>query len=156
MSKNYSKEIADAVSMFLHEDDWNFQEVDDGGIIRTGIKLKSKLKSADIYINVLKDSFVVVSVPKLSADKTCINEMAEFITRANYGLNHGNFEMDYSDGEIRYKTSMYCGDIIPTYNQIEAAIYINLSTLDDYGNGIAMVAFGMGTPEEAVKSCEED
>ncbi len=156
MAKNYSKEIADAVSMFLHEDDWKFSEVDDDGIIRTGIRIESKLKSADIYINVLKDSFVVVSVPALKADKDCINEMAEFITRANYGLNHGNFEMDYKDGEIRYKTSMYCGNIIPTHEQIKAAIYINISTLDDYGNGIAMVAFGMGTPEEAVESCEKD
>ncbi|MDE6774845.1 MAG: YbjN domain-containing protein [Ruminococcus sp.] len=155
MAKNYSKEIADAVSMFLHEDDWKFSEVDDDGIIRTGIRIESKLKSADIYINVLKDSFVVVSVPALKADKDCINEMAEFITRANYGLNHGNFEMDYRDGEIRYKTSMYCGNMIPTPEQIKAVIYINVSTLDDYGNGIAMVAFGMSTPEDAIRMCEE-
>ncbi|MDE5764123.1 MAG: YbjN domain-containing protein [Ruminococcus sp.] len=156
MSKDYSKEIADAISMFLHEDDWKFSEVDDGGVIRTGVKLNSKIKNADVYINVLKESFVVLSVPKLGADKNCMDEMAEFITRANYGLNHGNFEMDYSDGEIRYKTSLYCGDVVPTYEQIKAAIYINISTLDDYGNGIAMVAFGMGTPEEAVESCENN
>lgn len=156
MSKDYSKEIADAISMFLHEDDWKFAEVDDGGIIRTGIRLDSKIKNADIYINVMKNSFIVLSVPQLKADKDCIDEMAEFITRANYGLNYGNFELDFRDGEIRYKTSMYCGDVIPNYDQIKAAIYLNVSTLDDYGNGIAMVAFGMGTPEEAIKSCEED
>ena len=154
MAKNYSKEIADAVSMFLHEDDWKFSEVDDDGIIRTGIRIESKLKSADIYINVLKDSFVVVSVPALKADKDCINEMAEFITRANYGLNHGNFEMDYRDGEIRYKTSLFSDDEIPTHEQIEAMIYINVTTLDNYGNGLAMIAFGMGTPEDAIRMCE--
>jgi hypothetical protein len=32
--------------------------------------------------------------------------MADFLTRANYGLKVGNFEMDFSDGEIRYKTSI--------------------------------------------------
>ena len=154
MAKNYSKEIADAVSMFLHEDDWKFSEVDDDGIIRTGIRLNSKVKSADIYINVLKESFVVISVPALQADKDCMDEMAEFITRANYGLNHGNFEMDYRDGEIRYKTSLFSDDEIPTHEQIEAMIYINVTTLDNYGNGLAMIAFGMGTPEDAIRMCE--
>jgi hypothetical protein len=30
----------------------------------------------------------------------------EFITRANYGINIGDFEMDLDDGEIRFKISM--------------------------------------------------
>ena len=29
-------------------------------------------------------------------------DIAEYLTRANYGMVMGNFEMDYSDGEIRY------------------------------------------------------
>ena len=32
--------------------------------------------------------------------------MAEFLTRANYGLRIGNFEMDFEDGEVRYKSSV--------------------------------------------------
>jgi len=32
--------------------------------------------------------------------------VAEFINRANYGIIIGNFEMDFADGEIRYKTSI--------------------------------------------------
>ncbi len=31
---------------------------------------------------------------------------AELITRANYGLRLGNFELDFSDGELRFKTSI--------------------------------------------------
>ncbi len=34
------------------------------------------------------------------------DDFAIFITRINYGLMIGNFEMDFSDGEIRYKTSI--------------------------------------------------
>jgi hypothetical protein len=32
--------------------------------------------------------------------------VAELLTRANFGLYLGNFEMDWDDGEIRYKTSV--------------------------------------------------
>ncbi|MDE5764124.1 MAG: YbjN domain-containing protein [Ruminococcus sp.] len=156
MAKNYSTEIAEAITDFLRSEDWNFEELnEENGIIELGVKLNSKLKKADIYINVLENGFIVNAVPQLSADKDCIKDMTEFITRANYGLHHGNFELDYRDGEIRYKTSLFIGDEIPTYDQIEAMIYISVKTLDRYGNGLAMVAFGMGTPEDAICMCEE-
>lgn len=32
--------------------------------------------------------------------------VAEFITRANYGMRIGNFELDLRDGEVRYKSSL--------------------------------------------------
>lgn len=41
--------------------------------------------------------------------------LAEFLTRANYGLFIGNFEMDWQDGEVRYKTSIdVAGDRLST------------------------------------------
>lgn len=32
--------------------------------------------------------------------------VAEFIARGNFGIVIGNFEIDFSDGEIPYKTSI--------------------------------------------------
>ena len=32
--------------------------------------------------------------------------VAELLTRANFGMIIGNFEMDFSDGELRFKTSL--------------------------------------------------
>src|SRR5512133_1614883 len=32
--------------------------------------------------------------------------MAELLSRINYGLKIGNFEIDLADGEVRYKTSV--------------------------------------------------
>src|SRR6476660_7203299 len=34
------------------------------------------------------------------------DEVARFITRANWGLSIGNFEMDYDDGHVRFKSSV--------------------------------------------------
>src|SRR3954466_14252381 len=36
-------------------------------------------------------------------------EVAMFLTRANYGLPIGNFEIDLDDGEVRFKTSIDVG-----------------------------------------------
>ena len=40
---------------------------------------------------------------KVEEDKRAA--VAEYLTRANYGLHVGNFEMDMTDGEVRYKTT---------------------------------------------------
>ena len=34
-------------------------------------------------------------------------DVAQFLTRTNYGLAAGNFELDFEDGEIRYKTAIH-------------------------------------------------
>ena len=34
-------------------------------------------------------------------------DVSEFLTKANYGLADGNFELDFDDGEVRYKTVLH-------------------------------------------------
>ncbi len=36
--------------------------------------------------------------------------IAEFVARANDGLRIGNFELDFGDGEVRYKRSAWIGE----------------------------------------------
>ena len=156
MSKNFSPEIQAAVENFFAEDDWHYEPMDENGVFRLGITLKNKFKNARIFMNVLNNGIVCLTVPPMGADKNNMTQVNEFITRANYGLNHGNFELDFRDGEIRYKTSLICGKEIPTFDQIKEMLYINVMMLERYGNGLAEVMFGMSTPEEAIKRCEEE
>lgn len=39
----------------------------------------------------------------ISAGSECMPTVAGYLTRANCGLHIGNFELDRSDGEIRYR-----------------------------------------------------
>ncbi len=157
MAKNYSPAIKAAIENFFAEDDWKYEPMNENGIFRTGLSLKSKVKSVKIFINVRSDSFSIMSVLPFGADDNTKAAIAEFITRANYGLFHGNFEMDYSDGELRYKTSLYVGDgNAPTFDQIKEMMYVNFIMVDKYGDGLMKVLFGMATPEEAVREIEGD
>tara|TARA_R100001463_G_scaffold53907_2_gene104922 strand:- start:298 stop:786 length:489 start_codon:yes stop_codon:yes gene_type:complete len=60
-----------------------------------------------------------------------IYKMVEFITRENYRLVVGNFEIDVDDGELNYKTSvdMTNRDYISD-EEISNLIHVNLSTMD--------------------------
>lgn len=80
--------------------------------------------------------------------------MAEFITRANYGLIFGNFEMDFSDGEIRFKTSVDGGDGELPPEMIKPLVFGNLVVMDRYLPGIMALLYSDVTAEEAIGEVE--
>lgn len=156
MATNYSPGIQKAIENFFAKDDWKYEPMDENGIFRTGISLKSKVKSAKLYIDVKNQGYSIISVLPIGADEENRAAAAEFITRANYGMYLGNFEMDFSDGELRYKTSAFCGEEIPTFEQIRELVYVNFSMIERYGDGLLKVIFGMSTPEDAINEIENN
>lgn len=61
------------------------------------------------------------------------NRISQLLTKINYGLRIGNFEMDYDDGQIRYKTSIdYEGIKDFDDSFVENLILINLTTTDKF------------------------
>lgn len=66
-------------------------------------------------------------------------EMALFITLANFGMIIGNFEMDLSDGELRFKTSIDVEGDRLTPALIGQMVFANLFMMDKYYPGIDQV-----------------
>lgn len=65
------------------------------------------------------------------------NRIAQLLTRINLGIRIGNFEMDYNDGQIRYKTSVdYDGIKEFDDSFIENLILSNLTKTDEYYQAI--------------------
>jgi hypothetical protein len=82
--------------------------------------------------------------------------VAEFTTRANYGLILGNFELDFGDGELRYKTSLDIEgvDLVPA--MLQPLTFVNVSTMDRYLPGLMAVVYGGQSPEAAVEQIEAE
>ena len=80
--------------------------------------------------------------------------MAEYLTRANYGLTLGNFELDMADGEIRYKNSI-CTHTQPFHRDMMIPLIVAaLSTMDRYMPGAIKVIHGNTSPNEAIDQIE--
>ncbi len=78
--------------------------------------------------------------------------VAEFLTRVNYYMAIGNFEMDYDEGEVRYKTSV---DVEGDHLSVAMArrlLKINVATMDLFLPGIEAVIRGDGAPVEVLAS----
>lgn len=152
---SYSSSIAKLIKKFLDEDDWHYSFNEEKGNFTFNLTLNNKLKKVSYEVRVRDTHYLVYATCPINADD-CKAEMAEFISRANYGLVNGNFEFDFRDGEIRYKCYVGCNDTTPGKEEIRKSIYIPAVMFKRYGEGIAAVLFGVKSAEQAVKDCEAD
>lgn len=81
-------------------------------------------------------------------------EMSELLTRINFGLPIGNFELDFSDGEVRFKTSIDLSGARLTTELFEGLLDPNIATTNMYLPAIEAVLNGRMTPTAAVEMVE--
>lgn len=65
-----------------------------------------------------------------------------------------NFELNFDDGEIRYKTSIDTKGSLLTLEAFKDLVYTNVLTVDQYLPGILSVISGTMSPEEAIAKIE--
>lgn len=154
---NYSRKISKIINTFLKEDAWKYIFDDNSGIFRFSLNLHGRIKSISYYIVIKEDGYIVYAVSPIGVDKNDLNSMtrmAEFICRANYGLKNGNFEMDFRDGELRYKVFVDCTGINPSNDIIKTSIYSPALMFERYGGGITDVIFSDISVESSINKCE--
>jgi len=136
---------------------YNYGVEDDEPTILSGMSLDNKLNSTNIRIFCRDGHIAIYAFVKIYADEGCRSNVAEYITRANYGLTFGNFEMDLSDGEVRYKMVLDADTMESLPESVfMRAFYIPIHMLEKYGDGLLAVMFGMKSPEEAIDEAEAE
>src|SRR5262245_1344418 len=98
--------ILDALNAFFQEDGWPITQMEGRPVLRTAFKGDNGTWSCFAQAREEQQQFVFYSVCQTNTPEGKRPAMAEYLTRANYGLYIGNFELDFNDGEIRYKTSI--------------------------------------------------
>jgi hypothetical protein len=142
------------LGQFLEEDDWYPQQLEDRYVYRMGFSGKSGQVACFAQIRLELEQFIFYAVAPVKAPEEARLAVAEFITRANYGLRIGNFEMDFGDGEVRYKSSLDFEAETLTSEWIKHAIYPAVQTMDSYLPGLMKVIYGSAPPAEAIAEIE--
>ena len=153
----YSQAIFDTLESAFDRKGWKYRFVEEKGYFRMIFTIDCKLKETTLIIRPRSSFFTVHATIDVGADSECRSAVAEYLTRANYGLNWGNFEMDMNDGEIRYKILVDCGDdceCLPSDSVVENSIILSVQMMKKYGDGLLAVMYGFKTPEEACKEAE--
>ncbi len=147
--------VLDEMKAFFDSDDWNTTELEEvPNVLRMGFRGDDAEWRCYAQANEQREIFLFYSVAQLKVPDGRRVAVAEFLTRANYGMLIGNFEMDVNDGEVRFKTSV---DVEGTTLGLPLArriVYANVMTMDRYLGGIMGVAFGGLEPREAIARIE--
>lgn len=148
-------QLLDTVLGFFERDEWPIWPLEDQTAFTTRYagdngKLNCLARVREDHVQFMFYSACPVNTPE---DKR--PSMAEFVTRANYGLIMGNFEMDYRDGEVRFKTSIDVDGGELTDALIRNMVYSNVMTMDRYLPGIMALMYGGATAEEAIAQVEK-
>lgn len=75
--------------------------------------------------------------------------LAQMLSRINYGLVLGNFELDLDDGEVRYKTSLDAEDMTLNLTILRNLVYGNFFGMDLY---IRALQTALQNPEDPVEA----
>ncbi len=155
MAKNFNQELAAAVRKYLDMNDWHYTFDEEKGLFRCGVNLKGKLSECRLFIDIKDKVILNYATIDMRADEDVRDKVSEFLTRANYGLTYGNFEMDYEDGEVRYKMTVDCENQEPGYDVLDRMVVMPALMFQRYGNGLLSVMFGFASPKDAVEASEK-
>ncbi len=149
--------LYEVLKQFFDEDDWPYNEDKDENSLYTAFSpTGDRSWRCRAMADEERETALFFSHAPANAPYESRLAMSEFLTRVNYGLFVGNFEMDINDGEVRYKTSLNVQG--GTFNPALARnlVYTNVLAMKRYLPGIEAVIAGTMTPVEALAMCETD
>ena len=141
------------IRRYFDRDDWKYEVVDEARI-RFGVKMNNASYKALVRFQPEKDLISLFIYYPFEVPENRRLEVAEVVTRMNYGLSFGWCEMDLKDGETRFRSFLAVDDA-PFYpNQFKTILNTGFSTTDKYYPAFMGVLFGGKTPQAAIEEVE--
>jgi hypothetical protein len=135
---------------FFKENNWSYLRKDEKPFLENTFRGNNGEWPCQVFANEEQQRMVFYSVCPFYVAEDRRIAMSEFITRLNYGLGIGNFELDFEDGEIRFKTSIDVKGDRLNIALVEQVIMINLAIMDDCLPGLMKVIYGDTSPTQTL------
>ena len=153
------KNTIQLLTNFFEKEDWKYTFNEEKSVFTTVIDMNGAIGKLHIYIRVRETFYTVYTIFNSYAEENNIAYVAEYLHRANYGLINGNFELDYEDGEIRYKTFVDFEDATISEEIVRDSILLPVFMFDKYGKNLLKILTGGDNPKQLIDeidNTEED
>lgn len=150
------EKVVELFKELLETIQWEYEYDENRKAFMTGVNIDD-LGYFYILIFIYEREYVIYTIYEKNAEKEYFNMISEYLHRANYGLQNGNFEMDYGDGEIRYKVFTVFDNIDISMKIIKKSILIGVSMFIRYGEELLKIMSGSDDdPEKCIEMAERD
>lgn len=152
--KQKDTQALNTLERFLREDCTSYQQINNSYLYEFEYpsQVKSLLYFVELDLNREEIIFYIAIPIRVSIEHR--SEIAEYIIRANQGLRIGNFEMDYDEGKLKYKTSLYFKGEILTLGFIRNTFFPAIKTVEQYSPGLALIIRQNQTAKQAIQQIE--
>jgi hypothetical protein len=124
--------LFDSITTYLEADGWTIQQVGDELMYSMTVEGENGSWPCIAQVFEEDDLFVFYSACPVVVPEEKRGELLEMLNDVNYNLVYGNFEMDSSDGHIRFRTSIdITGHDLGAF-LIQQIVYRNVRTMDIY------------------------
>ena len=146
--------VLDTLVSFFDRDGWQYRRLEEYSALEMGIAGEAGNYRLVALVDAEKAIVRFLTFVEGKVAEVRRREVMEFITRANYGLLLGNFEMDLGDGEVRFKCSLDVEESELGYRQYHNLLFVSLATMDRYYPGLQRVVQGTADAAAAIADVE--
>lgn len=149
-------DILNAAVRFFEEDGLSFIQLKDEPTLKLDFQGDTGQWLCFALAREEQAQFVFYSVFPVNVPEAKRAAVVEFLNRANYDLYVGNFEMDWTSGEVRCRTSIDLNGEQLSRPVVQQLVYVNVRLMDYYLPGIMNVMFGQVSPTRAIAALDEE
>lgn len=147
--------ILQTITAFFTADNWQVENQPDNLSLSMNFQGEHGQWRCYATTRELPPQFVFYSLCPITIPLDRRQDVSEFLTRANYDIVIGNFELDFEDGDVRYKTSIDVEGSQLDSALIKRLVYTNVVMMDQYLPGILAVVYAKASPAEAIAQVEQ-
>jgi hypothetical protein len=130
---------------------WSYNQPSDKPLIHTGFTGDNGRWNCVAVAGPQDEHLFFLSLLPCKAAPTRRTACAELLARINFGLTHGCFEMDFEDGEIRFRTSIPLASAEVSPELVEHLVFSNVCTVDRLFGAVMKVLYAGVSPTAALR-----
>lgn len=114
------------------------------------------LYASKFYANEAAPLIVCFTRAPLLVPLRARRRVMDFITRANFGMQQGGFELGLDDGLLGFRTATDVAGSVVAESTVRNMVAHNISTFDRYTPYLMEVIYGKRQPRDAVEAAERE
>ena len=143
------------IDSFFAEIEWKYDFDEKRTTYSFGIDMGNVIGKLKFIMPIRDHHYKVIGILNSKAENSKLQTVAEYLHRANFGMNNGKFELDYDDGEVRYKSFVDFWGVELNKRIIEDSLFIPIMMFKRYGKNIIKLMLGEGNPADLISEVEE-
>ncbi|MBR5774040.1 MAG: hypothetical protein IKY44_04225 [Clostridia bacterium] len=121
---------------------WKYQRHDEELVIICGARGNDLPMQLMVIVNPRAQIVSILSPLPFKVPQEKINDMTVAVCHANYGFINGGFDLNVSDGKLRFRLATSFYDAVLGEGLLEYMIMVSCKTTDDYNDKFFAIAHG--------------